>query len=481
MFTTTSCAPVDAGRSRIAACTSAEQRVGDPPHLLEAPLGPAPPARRRDDSGSHGRRAAARPRSAAASGGERKPATSVPGARLPGDQRPGVEMTGACRRPARRADGIAGAGRVLRRSRSARWRRDRRAAGGRRRPVAARRLKRRARQRPPRVAHDRPLQRDRVSSCPTACARAPVSISYSTSPRRVDVGRVRRPARRGSAPGSRTPASSRRCVGARRAPAPPASSSFAMPKSSSFTWPPSRDEDVARLQVAMDDEVAGARSAPRRTPRGTAAAARRADSACVVAVAVDRHARRRTPSRNTGRPSVGRAAVEQPRDVRMLERGEDLALVAGSDAGTRATHAAQVATFRATRLANGPSSRPASKTHAHSAAAQFADDAGTGPKRAVLRAADSSGTGNRAAAPITSATCSSAASRRERAGPGPSSRNCMIVAALAVEQRPACRSAAGEVGDLLEEAPRCGSSGRRSSGSGRRHEETVSGASVDRS
>ena len=76
----------------------------------------------------------------------------------------------------------------------------------------------------------------------------------------------------------------------------------------------------------MDDQVAGARTGPRRRP------ARNKPQPLV-----ERSAAARRSSRSIGSPVdvlhdevgqavVGRAAVEQARDVRVLERGEDLPL-----------------------------------------------------------------------------------------------------------------------------------------------------------
>ena len=84
-----------------------------------------------------------------------------------------------------------------------------------------------------------------------------------------------------------------------------------------------------------------------------------------------------------GRPSRHHAAVEQPRDAGMLERREDLPLVAGSDAQDVARCPCRARTsLSATRCRKAPSSRSARYTTPMPPAPRLADD----PVRADARA-----------------------------------------------------------------------------------------------
>ena len=125
-------------------------------------------------------------------------------------------------------------------------------------------------------------------------ARAPVSISYSTTPERPDVGAlVHRPAPRllGAHVGGRPQNHARACRHASAsataiASAPRASpdrSAFASPKSSTFTVPSGADLDVRGFQIAMDDALARARlRALRRSASRSAAPRRTASRPCAM-------------------------------------------------------------------------------------------------------------------------------------------------------------------------------------------------------
>ena len=110
-----------------------------------------------------------------------------------------------------------------------------------------------------------------------------------------------------------------------------------MPKSSSFTVAVGRDEDVRRLEVAVHDEVRCACCTARRRRAKRRSRARR--EAVLVAVAVDRLAVDVLHD-EVRLAVVGHAAVEQPRDVRMIERREDLSLGAEAVASMSASEPA---------------------------------------------------------------------------------------------------------------------------------------------
>ena len=121
-------------------------------------------------------------------------------------------------------------------------------------------------------------------------------------------------------------------VSARAAPATVASplpttessSSFAMPKSSTFTTPSGGDEHVRRLEIAMDDAVlmcvldGAAQLSEQRQPRRQLETPRRTVAGQRLSVDVLHH--------QVG-PSVGGLAhVEERDDVRVREPREDLPL-----------------------------------------------------------------------------------------------------------------------------------------------------------
>ena len=101
-------------------------------------------------------------------------------------------------------------------------------------------------------------------------------------------------------------------------------SSLAMPKSSSFTRPSGVDEDVAGLEVAVDDQTL------MRVTHRAADVAKELQPlthpvAALLAIAVERLAVDEL-HHEVRQPVVGRAAVDEPRDVGVLEAREDLAL-----------------------------------------------------------------------------------------------------------------------------------------------------------
>ena len=97
-----------------------------------------------------------------------------------------------------------------------------------------------------------------------------------------------------------------------------------MPKSSSFTCPSSRDENVGGLQVAMQRRACRARTRRRARLARTARAALR-DRA--RARGNTRRSARRPRTRAPGTAALcGDARVVETRDVRVLERREDFAL-----------------------------------------------------------------------------------------------------------------------------------------------------------
>ena len=166
--------------------------------------------------------------------------------------------------------------------------------------------------------------------------------------------------------------------------------------------------------------------------------ARRATEAARSRQAVERLALDVAPSTKYGRPSVGRAAVEQPRDVRVVEAGEDLALGAGSArAGTRSVSSPARTSLSGDALLERP--RPlgdAEVDGAHAAVPELARGsrtarsapaarAGRGPARRTLRR------GRRLE--------EAPAPRRPRGGTRPRPRSVRVGAARRREERGALR------------------------------------------
>ena len=128
---------------------------------------------------------------------------------------------------------------------------------------------------------------------------------------------------RGVVERQRASCQSRECGLVRRRASP--SSSLAMPKSSSLTSPVRGDQHVARLEVAVHDQAARARTPPRPRPARNSATRAAHVELAARAVRVDRLAL--DVLERQVRPPVGaEPGVVQLGDVRMDERGQDVAL-----------------------------------------------------------------------------------------------------------------------------------------------------------
>ena len=122
-----------------------------------------------------------------------------------------------------------------------------------------------------------------------------------------------------------------------------------MPKSSSFGLPVGRDEDVRRLEVAVHDQVRGARAPPRRRPARNSRRRSSHVEPLRVAVLVDRLAVDVLHDADrAGRPRVTPPSSRRG-DVGVLEAGEDLALARGSGGRASASASRRCTSLSATR------------------------------------------------------------------------------------------------------------------------------------